>query len=175
MNSSNEYAFSLFRIAKEQKRIDEYANCLSLIREVIEQNPDYLSLLHSPAIPLETRLGLIDEAFHSVTIKEILYFLKLLCEKAQIRALKTCIDEFFLLKKEWEKRVPVEVRAALPLTEAQKERLTEKIKIQTGKIPEMTYYEDSSLIGGICVKIEDAVWDGSLSAKLGTLKGVIKG
>lgn len=175
MKSSNEYAFSLFRLAKEQGRIDQYAESLDFVSRIVEQNPDYLSLLHSPALPLETRLKLIDEAWGSVEIKEIVYFLKLLCEKAQIRSLPECIEEFFLMKKEWEKCIPVEVRSAFPLTEEQKTRLSEIIKIQTGKNPEMTYYEDSSLIGGIRVKIEDAVWDGSLSAKLGTLKGVMKG
>lgn len=174
MKSSNEYAFSLFRLAKQQKRIPQYAQCLDLVRRVIEQNPSYLSLLHSPALPLEVRLKMIDEAWESLEIREILCFLKLLCEKAQIHNLPECIEEFFLMKKEWENCVPVEVCSAFPLTETQKAKLAEKIKLQTGKNPEMTYYEDLSLIGGIRVKIEDAVWDGSLSAKLGTLKGVIK-
>ena len=53
--------------------------------------------------------------------------------------------------------------------------LEEKLRIITGKIPEITYREDPSLIGGIRVQIEDAVLDGSLSAKIGALKGVIKG
>ena len=54
-------------------------------------------------------------------------------------------------------------------------KLSDAIRKQTGKIPEITYRQDPLLIGGIRVTVEDAVWDGSLSAKLGNLKGVIKG
>jgi F-type H+-transporting ATPase subunit delta len=79
------------------------------------------------------------------------------------------------LVQEWKKHVPVEVRFASPLTEEQKNKLEEKIRTIAGKIPEITYREDPSLIGGIRVQIVDTVLDGSLSAKISALKGVIKG
>ena len=175
MKTSNEYAFSLFQLAREQKRVADYAACLTEINEVCEKNPEWVTMLASPAIPMEERLDLIHKAWSELEVKEVLYFLKLLCEKGQIQFLSHCIAEFFALKKESERHVAVEVLYASPLSEEQKARLTEKIKIQTGKIPDMVYREDPSLIGGIRVQIEDAVLDGSISAKLGTLKGVIKG
>ena len=175
MKIGSEYALSLFRLAKEQGRVPEYSLCLEEINRVISEQKDWLSVLHSPAIPLEERLSLIDKALGGAEIKEVPNFLKLLCEKGYILHLPACIEEFFFLKKEWEMRIPVEVRFAYPLSDDQKTKLEKKIQIKTGKIPEIVYREDLSLIGGIRVKIEDAVLDGSLSAKLGTLKGVIKG
>ena len=175
MKISSDYALSLFNLAKEQSKIKDYEQALKEVLDVISAQPEWLTLVYSPALPLEERLALIDQAWSHLEVKEVLYFLKLLCEKGQIRGLKESIQEFFLLQKEWNKHVPVEVRFASALTEEQKARLEEKIRIMTGKIPEITYCEDSSLIGGIRVQIEDAVLDGSLSGKIGALKGVIKG
>ncbi len=175
VNAKSEYGFSLFCLAREQKRIDDYAECLLQVEKAVSENPDWLSLLRSPAIPLGERLGLIDKVFHDLAVKEVLNLLKLLCEKGQIQILPECIAEFCLLVQEWKKHIPAEVRFAFPLTDEQKEKLVKKIEKMTGKIPEMTYIEDPSLIGGIRVKIEDAVLDGSVSANLGALKEVIKG
>lgn len=175
MKISSDYALSLFALAREQGRIEAYGKCLEQVRKVIANEPRWLSLVHSPALSMEERLALIDEAWMHTEVKEVVYFMKLLCEKGQIQGLEDCIAEFFLLEKEWKQHVPVEVRFASPLTEDQKNRLKEKIQILTGKIPEITYREDPSLIGGIRIQIEDAVLDGSLSGKIGALKGVIKG
>lgn len=175
MKISSDYALSLFSLAREQGRIEDYGKSLEEVRQIVSEQPEWLSLVHSPAIPLEERLSLIDAAWSHLEVKEILYFLKLLCEKGRIRGLKECISEFFLLEKEWKKHILVEVRFASPLTKEQKAKLEEKIRTITGKIPEITYREDPSLIGGIRVQIEDAVLDGSLSGKIGALKGVIKG
>ena len=175
MKIGNEYALSLFQLAREQKRVEEYATSLTIVGKVCEENPDWIPMLASPAIPMEERLSLIDKAWSALEVKEVLYLLKLLCEKGRINTLPDCIGEFFALKKEAEQHVTVEVFFASPLSDEQKARLTEKIKIQTGKIPDIVYHEEPSLIGGIRVQIDDAVWDGSISAKLGTLKGVIKG
>ncbi len=174
MRISNDYALSLFELAKEQNRVDDYKAALDTVGQVIRENPKWLSLLHTPAIPLEERLGLIDDAFGALKAREVLNFLKLLCEKGEILHLPECIAEFFGLEKEFQNRIPVEVRFAAPLTDGQKTRLEEKIAKITGKVPEITYYRDPSLIGGIRVQIEDAVLDGSLSARLGALKGVMK-
>ena len=175
MKISNEYALSLFHLAKEQGRIEQYGVCLNAVREIIAPHPEWLSLLYSPAIPTDERLTIIEAAFGEMEVKEVLYFLKLLCEKGHVLCLEACIAEFFRLENESKKRVAVEVRFASPLTEEQKAKLEEKIKKQTGKIPEIVYLEDPSLIGGIRVQIEDAVFDGSLSGKIRALKGVIKG
>ena len=175
MKISSDYALSLFSLAREQDRVDDYGECLEEVRSIVSEHPDWLTLIHSPALPLEERPSLIDKAWGHLEVKEVLYFLKLLCEKGQILGLQSSVAEFFLLEKEWKKRVPVEVRFASPITEEQKTKLEEKLRIITGKIPEITYREDPSLIGGIRVQIEDAVLDGSLSAKIGALKGVIKG
>jgi len=174
IKADSEYALSLFTLAKEQKRVDDYAACLRTVQTAIEANPDWILLLHNPAIPVKERLELIDEAFASLEVKEVLYFVKLLCEKGRVRLLSECISEFFSLENAWRQRIIVKVCSAIPLTDEQKEKLEEKIKKRTGKIPETLYSVDSSLIGGVRVQIEDAVLDGSLSARLDSLKGVIE-
>ncbi|MBQ3075298.1 MAG: F0F1 ATP synthase subunit delta, partial [Clostridia bacterium] len=103
---SGEYALSLFNLAKEQGRIEDYSKSLETVREVVSEHRDWLSLLHSPAIPTHERLALIEEAWGGLEVKEVVKFLKLLCEKGHAHLLEECIADFFLLENEAKKHVP---------------------------------------------------------------------
>ncbi len=171
---SKEYAFSLFSLLSERNDITAYANALETVDKVLEENGEYSALIHSPALPLEARLALLDEAFGDRFPQEVLSFLKLLCEKGHFLHVRACIREFFALKEEAERRVPVTVVTSIALNQEQKERLTKKIQTLTEKEPDITYQIDKNIIGGIQIRVEDRVIDGTLSGKLSLMKGVLK-
>ena len=171
---SKDYAFSLFALAREEEKIEAYSDALKTVDCILEDNPSYPALIHSPALSLETRLGLLDEAFGFLPVSQVLSFLKLMCEKGHFLRVRATIGEFFALKEEAERRVPVLVISSAALSDEQKERLTKKIKTLTEKEPDMNYKVDESVIGGIQIRIEDRVIDGTLSGKLSLMKGVLK-
>lgn len=67
-----------------------------------------------------------------------------------------------------------EVISAVPLTESEKSALISKLEKTSGKKVSAHYSVDASLLGGIIVKSEDTVIDGSLRSKLGKVKEVIE-
>ena len=88
-----EYAEALFMLALEEDKCNEISLALSQIEVAINENPQYLDLLDSPAIPLAERLSLIDEAF-SDSEQYVVSFLKLMCENGHIRSFSLCKEEF---------------------------------------------------------------------------------
>lgn len=173
-NNVSEYAISLFALGQEKGLIGDYADSLALVKESMTEHPQYLSLLHSPALSMEERLHLIDEAFGDLKAEDVLSFLKLLCEKGQIQTLPNCINNFFDLVKDAENKVLVKVFFAEELSEEQKNRLYEKLSKKTGKNLEVVYEQDPSLIGGVRIQMDDLVLDGSLSGRLNTIKGALE-
>ena len=170
---SKEYAVALFMLAAEKGLVKEYSSQLSSIKALAQENPDYVNILESPAIPLSERLALIDAAFSEGYHEYIVSFIKLLCENRHIRGLCACIDEFTELARIAENRVVATVYYVEPLTKAQKEKLLIKLSKISGKKVDAVYVEDKSLIGGIKIKLEDKLLDGSLSGRLNKVKGVI--
>lgn len=173
-NVSSEYAKALFTICTEQDKIDEYADCLEQINNVISQQPEYLEYLFSPAEPLSNRLNAIDEAFSSVPT-HILCFLKLLCENGRIRELPSLIEDFFELKKIHENSITAFVTSAIELSGDQKQRLEEKLRTTYNKNIVSIYNIEPSLLGGMKIEIDGKTLDGSVFKKLSLIKGAMNG
>ncbi len=167
---SNEYAVALFSLAMENGLVDEFKQELGEIKDLIDD--DYILVLSSPALSLSVRLGMIDEAFGTMH-EYVVSFMKLLCENGQISVLTETINEFFLLCRELENRAVARIYYVKEPSEAQKARLEDKLSKMTGKKIDALYIEDSTLIGGIKIELDDRIIDGSLSARLSNIKGVI--
>ena len=70
---------------------------------------------------------------------------------------------------EEEKSQQVDVISAFPLTDAQQNKLAEKMTARLGRSVKLNTQVDSQLIGGVIVKAGDLVIDGSLRARLNKL------
>lgn len=172
--TSKAYAEALFAIALEQKKVSEFAEHLEQIETVIQENPDYVSYLKTPALPLSERLAAIEEAFGNTMPEEIVSYLKLLCENGHISALKDSITEFLRLEMAVSNTVTITITSAVALNDAQKEKLIQKLEAKYRKCFFPVYRVDSALLGGIRIEMEDKVIDGSILKRLQSLKEVIK-
>ncbi|MGI4791919.1 MAG: ATP synthase F1 subunit delta, partial [Janthinobacterium lividum] len=68
-----------------------------------------------------------------------------------------------------------EASTAIPLTADQAERLTQSLQTLTGKTIRLTTLVDTSLVGGVVVRIGDTVMDGSVRGKLERLERQLSG
>lgn len=173
--TNREYAEALFQIAAENGCVEEYAVHLSSVKVAVTENPDYLLLLDSPAIPLSERMSVIDKAFASDMPEFIISFLKLLTENGRIRDLISCIDEFENLKRFAANVTTATVRSVVELSDEQKEKLCQKLSTLTGKNVTAKFIVEPALLGGIKVEIDGKTLDGSIENHLKRIKGVISG
>lgn len=169
-----EYAEALFELSCEEGVTDEYIGELKSIKDVIEENPEYLDFLSSPAAGLYERLSAIDEAFGNLS-ENIVSFLKLLCENGRIDMLLSCIDEFIALAMALSGKRFATVYSAVELSDSQKDAVCKKLKKLTGKEIDANYIIDKSLIGGIKIDLDGQTIDGSVKHRLSDIKDVIIG
>ena len=171
--NDREYAEALFELAAEENNAEGYLLDLTLIEEVIKEEPEYISLLSSPAIPMSERLGAIKEAFEGRVCENVLSFLMLLCENSNANILLDCIEQFKALALCVSETAKARIISAFPLSDSQKKALCEKLEKTSGKVILPEYIIDKSLIGGIKVEIDGKSYDGSLSRRLRDIKDVI--
>ena len=171
--TAKEYAIALFKLAVSKGEVKKYAECLGTVSAVFSENKEYANVLNSPAILLSERLGAIDQAFGSLECEYIINFLKLLCENGHICSLQECVNEYINLLNDYENRIVATVYYAEEPSEEQKAALCNKLCKLTQKNVNAVYVKDSSLIGGIKVEIDGKTLDGSISARLNKVKGVI--
>lgn len=171
--TDREYAEALFMLATEDSDPQKYLDELTEVRNLMQENPDYIEFLASPAIPLQERLTAIDQAFEGRLSEYTVSFLKLLCENGRIRDLYGCIDEYERLTRELSNRAVANVVSAIALSDEQKKKICQKLETLTGKGIDATYTVDESLIGGMKIEIEGKTYDGSIKRRLSDVKDVI--
>jgi F-type H+-transporting ATPase subunit delta len=171
---SNEYAESLFSLAVEVSKEEEYLEELRFVLNVFQADPEYVELLSSPALTREERIAAIDESLGERLSEYVMSFLKVLCESGHMKLLPECVDEYAKMYRDAKKRSAVKVTSAAELTDDEKHRILNKVERIVGGECEITFLVDPSLLGGAVIETENAVIDGSLKKSLQEVKEVIK-
>ncbi len=173
IQTEREYAEALFTLAAEENAIDEYLLSLGTVKQLFEENPDYIEFLASPALPLNERLASVDEAFEGRMPEYVVSFLKVLCENGKVGTVLDCIDEFTKLAMEFSNRTFANIYSAVSLSEEQKEAICKKLEKMTKKSIDPIYIIDESLIGGMKIEVDGKTFDGSVKHRLGEIKDVM--
>ena len=171
MIAAEEYGRALFMLAQGEGE-DGPSNYLCTLEQVdalLQTKPEYLKLLDTPAVPIDERLGLIDEAFGACE-KNIINFFKILCEKYAFCHLHDCVKAYQRMYREVYSVSEVSCVTAQPLTEQQKEALYEKLNRVTGNEIILKCTVDPSLVGGIVLVVDGKQIDGSVKTRLETFR-----
>lgn len=171
---SNEYAKALFMLATEKECREEYKDALETVVGVFDENPVYMDLLSTFAIPIDERLNALEEAFSNAIPRDVLSFLKILCEKKHITEFYDCVKFYCELYNEIDMVSNAKVTSAVELTEDEKKALLEKLEKKSGKKIIVEYVVDKSIIGGLIVETDGKIIDSSIKKHLKDMKDVIR-
>ena len=171
---SREYAEALFALAAENDQTKEYLEALDTAATLLADNPDYVELLRCPTIQKEERDGLLEQTFGQILPEQVLAFIQLLCAHGRIRSLNDCVAEYRLLYQTAVAMSTAQVTSAVPLTEQEKQQLADKLAARFGRTVTLECTVDESLLGGMVVRVDGKVLDGSLRSRLHAVKEVMK-
>ena len=168
-----EYGTALFALALEEGAEKDYGESLTAVSDAFGADPEFMLLLSSPGISIGERLSIIENTFGGKVPPYVVSFLQLLCEKGRMPALNSAINEYRALLDAAERVSEVKVTSAVPLSEAEKQRLTDKLETTYSCKIKADFVVDSSIIGGLIVEIGGRVIDGSLRRDLAKIKEVM--
>lgn len=172
MQTYKEYAEALFLLAAEENIKKEIGETLTAMEDAFCENPVFLELLSSPAVPMEERLSIIEKTFSSLERYGI-SFLKLLCERGHLPGFSEMVQTYRELVEIAGKVSTAQVVSAVELTEEEKTSLLKKLEKQCGHTVTAEYRVDKELLGGIVIEIDGKVIDASLRNRLNDIKEVM--
>jgi len=160
------YAEALFQLAQKKEMVDSIESELLIVKEVFQQNPDFNAFLENPSLDGLKKKQLIDQAFKDFS-QEVLNTLKLLIDRHNENAVPAIVDGFIALANESKKIAVATVYSVRALTEDEKQQLAavfaKKLSLNSLEIDNIV---DTSVIGGIKLKVGNTVYDGSVKGKL---------
>lgn len=173
MNSVNkEYPEALFKLAYEEKCTKQVWESLETAAKAFEENPAFMDLLSSPAIPMTDRLEVIQKAFGDLH-KYVLYFLKILCKNALISTFFHCVEEYDALLEKAGNFSTAVVTSAVELTSKEQTDLAVKLSKICGHTVVVEQRIDSTILGGIIIEVDGKIIDTSIKSRLKEVKEVI--
>lgn len=173
--AEKEYGGALYDLAVEEHCEDAVLEGFALAANALGDAPEYVKLVQNPAIPLAERLALLDEAFGDAHAY-VRNLLKLLCEKTALGLVPGCLHEYRARFNAARGILPVEAVTAVPLDEAQKKALCEKLLGQLGGTVhsiQLKNVVDPSVMGGVRLRYEGKELDGTAAGRLAALRRVL--
>ena len=169
-----EYSTALFEIAKENNVEKEFYESLHLISDEFTDNPEHVFILSSPDIPMKKRLNMLEEVFDKYVPEYVLSFVKLICEKGRIKEFSEFVSEFDALYNAFNSVVHAYIASTVELLDDKKEELIKCLEKISGCFVIPHYEIDTSLVGGVVVRMNDTIIDGSIKNKLIQFREVMK-
>ena len=164
---SKTYGEALFELAMEENKTREMMEEIQAIRDVLTANPDFDKLMMHPGIPKQEKMQVMENVWKGKVSDELAGFLQIVITKERYGELQVIFEYFINKVKELQKIGVAYVTTAVELTDAQKSDVCSRILTTSSyETMEMHYSVDSSLIGGMVIRINDRVVDSSIRTRL---------
>lgn len=168
--AARRYASALLDIAKEQDKVESILEDVTLIHNTLEGSRDLVLFLKSPIIKYDDKAEALKSIFSERLGDVTDRFIALLTRKNRVNLLDEVTEAFIEAYKEYAGIVTIEIFVASELKESQKDNLHEALEKLTQKKVDMNINIDESLQGGMAVRIDDTVIDGTVKHKLAKLE-----
>ena len=170
------YAAALFDLADETKQLDAVAADLRALRALSAESADLRRLVRSPVLTRDDQARAMAAVLEKAGTSDLVRrFVGLVADNRRLFALNDMIEAYLSELARRRGEVTASVTSAAPLSEAQTAALTDALRRAVGGKVAIETYTDSSLIGGLIVKLGSRMVDSSLKSKLQRLQLVMKG
>jgi len=161
------YAQAFMAIAKGNNLVDNFANDVSSVLELLRESDDLKQFLSNPLIKADAKRAALRQILGDSVHPYTLNFLMLLVDKGRILFLEGICKQYQALVREMKQIVLAEVTSAVPLSDEQKEAVRQKVVQMTGASEaELEMSQDPELIGGVVIEVGSQVIDASLRGQL---------
>lgn len=161
------YGDALFELALENHKIDLYFEESKEVLAVLNSNEELLKLLNHPKISKEEKEKVIENVFKGRISDDLTGFFVLIIKKDRQGMIKEILSYFISKIKEYKKIGIAYVTTAIELSDAYKKQVESKLIATTEYVEfEMNYNVDSSIVGGMIIRIGDRVVDSSIRTKI---------
>ncbi len=171
--TSKSYADALFSLAMETNTLEETLTSLKVLRDGLYATEGALDLLATPSIPKDERCAVLEKAFGNLQPEHVMSLACVLVGHGHIRELDDCLEAYIELYNSAKKLSTAYVTSAVELTEVEKAQLTAKLTQKLGRVIRLECAVDATLLGGLIVRVDGKVIDGSLKHQLHEIKEVM--
>lgn len=167
------YADTLLALARRhggEAAVDEYGRALEEVAELLRREPQVREFLETPRVGLEAKQQALRASFTGRVPDLFLHFLLVVVEKRRQALLENIARQYEELVDQARNRVRAEVTVARPADPELQREIVATLERRTAKTVIATFQVDPSIMGGMVVRVQDQILDGSLRSRIGGLR-----
>lgn len=172
---SSRYALALFEAGLELGKIDEFNKELDFLKAVFEKEVKLLQILNHPRISKDEKKQLIDKIFKEKLSQEMINFLYILVDKRREGFILDIVEEYKERFNEHENILNVVAITAIPMGKQSKDKLQVVLSNKLNKKIQLSNKVDKTIIGGVLLKVESKIIDGTVKGQLESIGQAIGG
>ena len=168
------YADALLSLAKEEKKVLEYKLALIDIEDYLNTHDEVKKYIESYFINFDSKVEIIDLIAKEFQLDNLANFIKVIVKKHRFLIFDKIVKEYIEIANLELNILEGYVYSTIELSSEDMKKLERAISNKLHQEVELKNRIDESLIGGVKIVISDHVYDGSLKAKLQSLKLSLK-
>ncbi len=170
------YASALFDLARDQRQIDAVSGSLDILQDTLATSAELRAVTNSPLIGRDSAGKAVAATAASLKLDPVTTnFLGVVAHNGRLRQLPEIVRLFERLAAEHRGETTAEVTTARPLDDEQIAALKTRLGERAGNSVRIDARVDSSILGGIVVRLGSQMIDASIRTKLNSLATAMKG
>lgn len=171
---ADRYAEAMLNIAEENNVLDFVKNDLPAIANTLRENKDFKDFLEHPLIPKSDKKDVLEKLFRDKFNPYVINLIKLLLDRNRIFIFCAISNSFI---KQFNKKfniITAEIITAINIDNDTKNLIQQRLASILSKQVEITTKLDPDIIGGVVIKVEDRIIDGSIKGRIESIQRTIK-
>lgn len=165
------FAKALMEVGIEEKAAAKYGHELSTAVGVFKGSPELYRILLNPMYRIEDRNGLMNKISGALQLSPaVARFLNILVATRHIRLLETVTEAYSKLEDDIAGRIRATVEAPFDLSSQVVDDIRGRLRASTGREVVLSSVKNPALIGGLVIRMDNTIIDGSLKTQLDIMK-----
>lgn len=164
------YAGTLFELGLRRDAVQSYGEAIATVASLLEREADFRAFLETPRVADSAKKEVVRRAFADGFPKHVLNFVLVVIDRNRQRLLSAMAKAYAALLDDHLGREHVRVALARSVDRDTLDLISRRLGSLLGKeaIPHVEVRPE--ILGGIVVRTEDAIYDGSVRGRLDRLK-----
>lgn len=165
------YAKALFESVSPEDLHHEAAKDLSAINLLFSSGPEFSRFFENPGIPQQEKISFVEQQLGQAVHPKVSKLLVLLLQNNRLMVFPLLVEQFFNLIHRHENTTQAEVITAVEIEPDLSDRLRALLESAFGfQRVDLKHRIDPVLLGGVVVKMQDQIIDGSYLGRLESLR-----
>ena len=167
------YAQLLYQVAVKEDDINQISDYLHSIRSILKSVPELNQLFITRRVQVQDKMIMLKNILGDKISDIVMDLMVLLMENGHMMLLGEVVKRFDYLKDKDSEIIKVQITSSTRLPDDEVQRISLNIENKIHKKVEVTMETDTSIVGGIKLRVGNTLIDGSVSNRLQKMRDTL--